>query len=241
LNDATVTLNVSGFGAKPLRGLTGKDLLAGVLIEGTPYTASYYAATQEWILHGAYGDPYGIPLGGGLPYFGTTAPNTAFAFPSGQTLSRTAYASLFALFGTRFGTGDGSTTFNIPDLRGRGLSFLDNMGGTAAGRITTAGSSIDGTTLGATGGAEAVTLTTAQIPAHTHPNTLSDPGHAHLYGLGTGGTAGGAGSGVAVITVNTSTSANVTGITINNASQGGGGAHTNMSPTFMANCIIRIM
>ena len=52
-------------------------------------------------------------------------------------------------------------------------------GAPAPGRITTAGSGIDGTALGATGGVETVTLATSQLPSHTHANTLSDPGHVH--------------------------------------------------------------
>src|SRR6185437_8402258 len=90
----------------------------------------------------------------------------------GQAISRTTYAALFAAIGTSFGAGDGSTTFNIPDLRGRAAFGLDNMGGSAAGRITSAGSGIAGTTLGATGGDE-------HMQAHGHTATVTDPGHAH--------------------------------------------------------------
>jgi len=51
----------------------------------------------------------------------------------GQAISRTTYAVLFAEISTVFGSGDGSTTFNVPDLRGRVPSGKDDMGGTAAG------------------------------------------------------------------------------------------------------------
>jgi microcystin-dependent protein len=183
----TVTLNVDGLGAKPLRSAPSVDLSAGVLIAGTPYCAVYNNSTAEWILQGFYGpDDYSIPLAGGLPYFGSSAPNSKFAFPSGQTLSRTAYAGLFALIGTTYGVGDGSTTFNLPSLGGRLLACRENMNGAGAeGRITSAGSGITGTTLGATGGAQNITLDTTTIPSHAHSVSGSTGGqsvdHSHGY------------------------------------------------------------
>jgi microcystin-dependent protein len=80
-----------------------------------------------------------IPIGGLLTYIGVSAPNSAFVLPFGQAISRTTYATLFALTGTTFGPGDGSTTFNVPDLRGRAVCGQDNMGGSAAERITVVG------------------------------------------------------------------------------------------------------
>jgi hypothetical protein len=170
-NGATVTLNVDGLGAKALRSAPSVELPAGVLIQGTPYCAVYNNATTEWILQGFWGaNDYSIPLGAGVPYFGTSAPNSKFAFPSGQAISRSTYAALFALIGTTYGSGDGSTTFNLPGVGGRLLACRENMNGAGAeGRITTAGSGIDGATLGAAGGAQSVTLDTTMIPSHSHP------------------------------------------------------------------------
>ena len=81
-------------------------------------------------------------------YAGTTAP-TGFLMCYGQAVSRTTYAALFAAIGTAYGAGDGSTTFNVPDCRGRVTAGGDAMGGTAAGRLnvnttgtTTAGSAV---------------------------------------------------------------------------------------------------
>lgn len=164
-NGATVTLNVDGLGAKPLRTSTGVELLAGTLIAGTPYIATYNNGDAAWYLHGFFGNPYNIPLGGSLLFFGTTAPNSAFVLPYGQAISRTTYSPLFSLFGTTYGSGDGSTTFNVPDLRGRVPVGQDDMGGSAASRVTTAGGGLDGATLGAVGGAQNVTLAVNQIPA----------------------------------------------------------------------------
>ena len=176
-----VTLNVDGLGARALRSSPGVELAAGTLISGTPYVARYVNSAAEWILCSFFGaNPYNVPLGAGMPYFLPAAPNSSFAFPAGQPISRTTYAALFALMGTTYGAGDGSTTFNLPSLGGRLLACRENMNGAGAeGRITLAGSGITGTTLGATGGAQNVVLAIAEVPSHTHANSLSDPGHAH--------------------------------------------------------------
>jgi hypothetical protein len=129
-NAGTCTLNVDSLTAKPLRTAPNAELPAGTIIQGTPYLALYNNADGAFYLHGFYGTPYSIPLAGSIDYWATTAPNSAFVFPFGQAISRTTYATLFALIGTTYGTGDGSTTFNMPDLRGRVTACPDNMGGT---------------------------------------------------------------------------------------------------------------
>lgn len=243
-NAATVTLAVDGLGAKPLRRAPGVELPAAMLISGNPYFATYYNATNEFILQGFYTLPEVIPIGGCIPYLGATVPNNNFAFPYGQTFSRTVYSKLFALVGTTFGAGDGSTTFTGPDIRGRAFFGLDNMGGAAAGRVTLAGSGITSTTIGGAGGSETVILTSAQIPAHTHPNTLSDPGHVHgIVGYGIQFPwQGGANNGPRDLQFATNTSLATTGITINNnANTGGGGAHPNMPPAFVCPVLMRII
>src|SRR5689334_9245257 len=104
-NGATVTLNVDALGAKPLRTSPNVELQSGVLIQGTPYVAVYNNADGAFYLRGFYGNPYNIPLGAGLDYWGPTAPNSCFAFPTGQTISQATYAGLFALIGTSYNTG----------------------------------------------------------------------------------------------------------------------------------------
>ena len=108
-----------------------------------------------------------MPVGVVVPFAGSTSP-AGWQLCYGQAISRTTYAGLFATISTTYGSGDGSTTFNVPDLRGRAVAGLDNMGGTAASRLTAGGSGITGTTLGASGGTETHTLTSAQMPSHTH-------------------------------------------------------------------------
>src|SRR5262249_23228560 len=170
------TLNVDGLGAKPLRSAPSTELLAGMRVAGTPYAATYYNVSGEWILRGLTGAP-GIPLGVALPYFGVTAPSSAFALPFGQAISRLPYPTLFTLTAPPYGAGAGSPTFTIPALRGYLLAGKDDMGGAAASRITAGASGIDGAVLGAAGGAQTVALLVAQMPAHGHG--VSDPTHAH--------------------------------------------------------------
>jgi microcystin-dependent protein len=175
-NGATVTLNVDGLGAKPLRFGPSLELQSGVLIQGTPYAVSYNNSDGAFYLQGGFANPYGIPLGGLLPYTGPSAPNSAFVLPFGQAISRTAYATYFSLVGTTFGPGDGSTTYNLPDLRGRGIFGQDNMGGSAAGRITLAGGNFDGTVIGGTGGGQNKVIANSNLPADI---PVTDGGHAH--------------------------------------------------------------
>jgi microcystin-dependent protein len=240
-NAATVTLNADGLGAKPLRFGPNLELQSGVLIQGTPYVASYNNSDGAWYLQGGFANPYGIPLGGVLPYIGASAPNSAFVLPFGQAISRTTYATLFSLVSTTFGAGDGSTTFNVPDLRGRSVFGQDNMGGSAANRITVAGGNFDGTALGGTGGAQNHTLTTPEIPSHNHG--VTDPGHTHtttttiwnstFAPTGAGTTANFSNAGANAI--NSAT----TGISIQSA--GGGGAHPILSPAMTLPYILRVI
>ena len=113
-----------------------------------------------------------LPSGLIFPYGGASAPS-GYLLCYGQAISRTTYADLFTAIGTTYGTGDGSTTFNLPDLRGRVIAGQDDMGGTSADRLTNQTGGLDGDTLGATGGAETHTLTGAQSGTSAHGHTIS--------------------------------------------------------------------
>lgn len=122
-------------------------------------------------------------------------------------------------------------TITIPDLRGRAPVGLDQMGNTvgAAGRLTNLTMSPDGTTLGAVGGSQTVTLSTSTMPSHNH--TITDPTHAHTVVAQTTAVQALSPGGFTTPNVSTltyTTSSNATGITIN--SNGSGGAHNNMIP-----------
>jgi microcystin-dependent protein len=124
-NGDTVVFNVDFLGSKPLRSAPGVELVAGTLVLGTPYMAVYNNADGAWYLKGFYSSPYNVPFLGGMDHWDTIAPNSAFIFPQGQAISRTVYARAFARWGTTFGVGDGSTTFNVPDKRGRMSAMMD--------------------------------------------------------------------------------------------------------------------
>lgn len=127
------------------------------------------------------GDPeeFGVPLGTVLPTFRPTAPG-GYLFCFGQTISRSSYSRLWIALGSP-NTGDGATTFTMPDLRGRTLFGKDDMGGSAALRLNTADGGLDGLTLGAEGGIQDITLDTPMIPSHSHASpTLHDAQHGHF-------------------------------------------------------------
>jgi microcystin-dependent protein len=116
----------------------------------------------------AQNNPVGfIPAGCVMPYAGASAP-AGWLLCAGQAVSRIDYGALFAVVGTTYGSGDGSTTFNLPDLRGRVIAGEDDMGGTAANRLTSAGSGINGLALGAAGGAQTMTISSSNLPVHQH-------------------------------------------------------------------------
>ena len=131
-----------------------------------------------------------MPTGAMLEYAGSAAP-AGWLLCDGTAVSRSTYATLFAVLGTAYGSGDGLTTFNLPDKRGKfgigvdGTYTRGSTGGAASGTTSTAGSHDH------TGLAGSTTLTTSQIPSHTHTATVTDPGHSHeLKGgnLGSGST-----------------------------------------------------
>lgn len=242
-NNVGVTLNVNGLGAKPITlDNSGTPLPAGTIVAATPYALTYYNSLGGFFrLWSLPGSPYGIPLGGFITSSIATAPNSNFVIANGQCISRTTYSAYFAAVGTTYGACDGSTTFGVPDMAGRAMVGLD-PGGV---RMTAAASGC-GTLLNAPGtvcasGAQSRTLTTAEIPSHTHANTLNDPGHTHTSNaitmVGGAGIAGGAGLTNPAATINPAT----TGITINNVATGGGGAHSIVQPTMGVQVFVRIL
>lgn len=198
--------------------------------------------------------PVNFPTGSVLDFAGGTAP-AGWLLCYGQAVSRTEYAGLFATLGETYGSGDGSTTFNLPDYRGRVLVGKDNMGGSAAGRMTSVGLSVgDGNTLGSNGGAQVHTLSSEQLPSHSHNSTQDT--HNHTFsGLVTTADASSSPANylVANDTSSESSSFDVSYIandthrhTINDSAQTGqtaqtrGQSHTNTQPSIIANKIIKV-
>lgn len=157
----------------------------------------------------------GVPTGVIVPYGGSSAP-TGWLLCDGTAINRVTFAALFAVVGISFGVGDSSTTFNLPDLRGRFPLGKDDMGGSSANQVTAAAAD----TVGQGAGAENITLDITQIPAHTHAFNVYD--------------GGGGGS-----NTTPSTASQVTAHTATTASTGGGLSHSNMPPYQTVNYIVK--
>jgi len=131
---------------------------------------------------------------------------------NGAAVSRTTYARLFTAISTTYGVGNGSTTFNLPDMSRR---VIMGRGGTLTTTISN--------TLASVGGAETHTLTTAQMPAHDHTYTRTLTGSTFTTNAVAGVTA--------ISTLTT--------VTTDSSSTGGGGAHNNVQPSMVLIYMIR--
>jgi microcystin-dependent protein len=135
---------------------------------------------------------------------------------------------LFAVLSTTYGAGDGSTTFALPDMRGRVAAGLDNMGGSAASRLTATVLSA-ANTLGATGGTQTHVLAAGELPSHTHPAAYA--GYSNTAGTSLDNLVLGGG-------LYLNDASQLTGRT-GQANTPNGGAHLNTQPTIVLNYIIK--
>ncbi|MBB2164344.1 tail fiber protein [Gluconacetobacter sp. 1b LMG 1731] len=234
--------------------LIGDDGLAragdAVLADRAWVDANY--PNRQWV-DDNYAAAGWFPAGVTVEYPGATAP-PGWLLCYGQLISRATYAALFAAIGTTYGAGDGSTTFAVPDMRGRAAFGVDNMGGMAAGLVTSDGSGIDGGQLGAVGGSQLAQSHTHELTDGGHVHPLDDPGHDHPPSSGTGFVvpqksggeidAGFAGGGDDDERATARTASATTGVTIGKAATGitigsaGDGDSQNMPPAIMLNFII---
>lgn len=182
-----------------------------------------------------------IPIGS-ITMFGGAAAPTEYLICDGTAVSRTTYAGLFAVIGIAFGAGNGTTTFNLPNLKSRFPIGLDAaVGGNDA--------------IGETGGVATNALTTAELPAHTHTGTTGNQSAQHAHNLdiqyrddmaaATGAvnsvsdienTAGGGGTSVQATGDVSTTNHNHAFTT---ASAGTGAAFSNLPPYLTLNFIIK--
>jgi len=185
-----------------------------------------------------------------IPYSGSTAPALT-VFPVGQTLLRAAYPDLWAFAQTQiaagntfYNNGNGSTTFGIGDCRGRGFAFKDNLGGSAAGRLSSTTISPDANTIGAAGGAETIALSLAQLPtgitSRNAAQAINVNSVSNILFNGAFATASGAGGSFTMNTLPSlgalsSSGNNDITVTSNNTS---GAAHPNVQPTLIVTCLL---
>ena len=169
-----------------------------------------------------------VPIGAVQQFAGSTAPDK-YLMCDGTAYSRTTYATLFNTIGTTYGSGDGSTTFNVPNLQGRVI-----VGQNASDTDTTNSFA----TLGATGGEKTHQLTIAEMPSHTHTQNA----HKHLIGAQNITYSG---SYLASTSYGKTDGTNVPrysqSVTATNQNTGGNGAHNNVQPYIVMNYIIRAL
>jgi microcystin-dependent protein len=187
-------------------------------LTGTPIAPTAAAGTNTTqIATTAFVQANNVPTGSLLMWSTSSAP-IGYLICDGTAVSRTTYAALFAVIGTTFGSGNGSTTFNVPNYTNR-MPY--------------------GTTVGATGGsADAIVVS----HTHTATSTVTDPGHLHgVNGRlnGGGGNPGGDWNGYG--DYGNTTFTNTTGITVatTNSTTGVSGTNANLPPYLGINFIIR--
>lgn len=224
VGDSAVTLKA----ANNLSDLVDKPASRANLGLGSAATLTAGTAAGNVVVRDSDGNiPYTLgmmPVAAVLPFAGTVAP-AGYLMCFGQAVSRTTYPQLFAAVGVTYGSGDGATTFNLPDLRGRVPAGRDNMGGTAANRLVNV---ITGLVLGAVGGLERVILTIAQMPKHKHGPADGATAYTMNYGSTPSPSFIDRGS----------TGANKLSRT-HTAEEGNDEPHNNVQPTIVLNYIIR--
>lgn len=228
----------------------GATVAHGITAQDVREANSHVNATSD--VHGVTG--LFMPVGVILEYGGTIAPS-GWLLADGAVVSRTTYAALFAVYGTTYNTGgESGTQFRLPDRRGRaGVGWDESQG--------------EFNTMGKKGGAKTHTLTTAEMPSHTHAqnphNHVQDAhthiqnAHSHQYNLGWNESLSvnwaivngadlqfnrGQSSIASSLTtaVNQSTAATNQPATATNQNSGGDGAHNNLQPYIALNYIIKV-
>jgi len=205
--DTNIAGNISSKGSGQLNldaGATGKVVIGAAstgnieLKRATVLTANL-SSTSTVTLVGATVDI--LPAGVVMASAGALA--AGWLECNGAAVSRTTYVTLFNVLGTGYGVGDGSTTFNLPNMSRR---VIMGRGGTATATIDNL--------LGSTGGAETHTLTSTEMPAHAHVYTRATVGSSFTSNAIAGV--------VAVSTIDSTAT--------NSSSVGGDGAHNNVQP-----------
>jgi len=149
-----------------------QPLSSGDIVAGNVIQVTYVSVLGSFVADLASASS--VATGTVVDFAGSSAP-AGWLLTSGQAISRSTYAGLFVVLGVQYGAGDGTTTFNVPDLRGRVVAGFDNMGGTNALRLSNFTSNVPGAAFGI----QVNNLTADQNGPHAHPMSISDPGHNH--------------------------------------------------------------
>tara|TARA_B100001057_G_scaffold294338_1_gene294437 strand:+ start:1566 stop:2537 length:972 start_codon:yes stop_codon:yes gene_type:complete len=188
-----------------------------------------------------------------MPYAGLTAPS-GWLLCFGQALNTYTYKDLHAIVsntygGTAFNAGvtdqsGVSTTFNLPDLRGRTIAGQDDMGGSSADRLTAQTGGLDGDTLGATGGTETHAILEAELASHSHFAVADTDGGSTSDTLTTGEFVNRTkqqpyGGGGEIFSYSLQGQSGTTATLGPTSTTGSGTAHNNVQPTIVLNYIIK--
>ena len=177
-------------------GAAVSDLSSGV-VAGQPILASQFADVKNALedlrefvdeFRGRY---YYTPVGVVVPFAGSSAniPPAGWFVCDGQAVSRSTYSDLFSVIGTEYGTGDGSTTFNVPDLRGR-VPFGLNSANSDVDDLSDNDGIVTLANRRPRHAHSASTSVAAHDLNHGHGASVSDPGHAHAIGARPNSTSG---------------------------------------------------
>ena len=171
--DTTIAGTLSVTGATSLSSLStsGNDTIGGTLtVTGAASSNTSFNAPS--LLQSSF---LLVPTGTIVQFAGSSSPG-GWLFCDGSAVSRTTYSTLFGVVNTTYGAGNGTTTFNVPNFKGKIPVCYDNT-------------QTEFDVLGETGGEKKHTLTVAELPAHSHTgttdadgshtHTINDPGHAH--------------------------------------------------------------
>ena len=185
--------------------LSGGTLTGDLTLVGAP-TTDDMAATKKYVDDEIASIPAATDLtpAGTVIWTARSSAPTGYLKANGAPVSRSTYATLFSAIGTIYGAGDGSTTFNLPDLRGEFVRGWDDGRGLDPGR--------------AFGSVQA-----QSYQSHAHGTSISDPGHFHSAGpfVPAGGSSVGGGGNISSGVINLNTSAVTTGIGVTVNPNGG--------------------
>ena len=242
-NGPSPSLTVDGGNTYPI-WLNGSPVGAASMIANTPYRVSFDATDGAWLLEGGLASPYSVPLGAFLASTAPSPPNSNFILPFGQCISTTTYAAYWAMMGSPASGTCAGGQFRVIDMRGRIPVPLDNLGGTAAGRMTSSaagcGSALTSMGVVCANGSESRALSAGQIP------TITSGGSASVSGALTAMTflqdSSYAAGGIGIhLSQNTSIGFSASGSASVTSNNTGGGAHSIVPPTIGVNFFLRVL